>query len=196
MRDLSVILFDEFTLLDAFGPIEVFAKLREHYSISLYSRTGGEVRTHPEIGLGTHPWTDLDDPDIVLVPGGWGTRELVHDDAFIGGLGTLARKAKHVLSVCTGSALLARTGLLDGIEATSNKRAFDWVASQRAEVRWQRQARWVRSGDIYTSSGVTAGIDMALGFVSDHHGQDTAKSIAEGLEYRWSLTPDQDPFAR
>lgn len=99
------------------------------------------------------------------------------------------------MSVCTGSALLAKVGLLDTKEAASNKLAFDWVTSQGVAVNWKRQARWVREGKYYTSSGVSAGMDMALGFVRDQFGQELAEQIARQAEYHWQDDLDRNDFA-
>ena len=107
---------------------------------------------------------------------------------------SVAEKSEFVLSVCTGSALLARTGLLDNRVATSNKRAFDWVVTQGTEVNWQRKSRWTVDGKYYTSSGVSAGIDMTLGFLSDRHGYAFAKNVAEEVEYLWTENKEWDPF--
>jgi len=86
--------------------------------------------------------------------------------------------------VCTGSALAARAGLLDDKTATTNRRAFDWVAAQGPRTRWDRTARYTADGRVYTSAGVSAGIDMALGFVCDRFGPETAREIAARKEYR------------
>ncbi|MGV3022842.1 DJ-1/PfpI family protein [Streptococcus suis] len=133
--------------------------------------------------------------DVLLLPGGRGTRTLVENEAFLTSLGQLAEQASFVLSVCTGSALLAKAGLLDAKEATSNKLAFDWVTSQGLAVNWKRQARWVHDGKYYTSSGVSAGMDMVLGFVRDQFGQELAEQIARQAEYHWQDDPDRDDFA-
>ena len=98
------------------------------------------------------------------------------------------------MTVCTGTALLARTGLLDGKNATSNKRAFEWVMGQGPEVIWIKKARWVVDGKYYTASGVSAGIDMTLGFLKDQYGQIFAEDIAFKIEYTWHQDKDNDPF--
>lgn len=96
---------------------------------------------------------------------------------------------------CTGSALLAKSGRLDGHKATTNKTAFDWVTSQGPEVLWQRKARWVEDGRFITSSGVSAGIDMALSAIALMHGTATAEEVAFWSEYEWHDDPRWDPFA-
>ena len=91
--------------------------------------------------------------------------------------------------------LLAKAGILDGRRATTNKVAFAWVASQSSRVDWQKTARWVVDGKFMTSSGVSAGTDMALGLVEKLYGRAMADSVARAAEYRWNNDPADDPFA-
>lgn len=100
-----------------------------------------------------------------------------------------------VLTVCTGSALLAKTGQLDNHKATSNKSAFDWVSGLNSNVNWIRKARWVVDEKIYTSSGITAGIDMALAFISDKISTNVAEQVSKTLEYIWNSNNEEDLFA-
>ena len=97
--------------------------------------------------------------------------------------------------MCTGSALLARTGLLDGRPATSNKIAWDWVVEQGPRVRWKRRARWVDDGNVLTSSGQSAGIDMALSLIARLNGRDMAVAAAHNMEYVRNEDASNDPFA-
>jgi putative intracellular protease/amidase len=153
------------------------------------------VESSQRIQVNTLPFAEIDTPGIILIPGGMGTRTLVNDKDFIRQIKSLSEKAHYVLTVCTGSALLAKTGLLNGMKATSNKKVFEWSSSNGAEVIWVKQARWVKDGKYYTSSGVSAGIDMALGFISDFHGLETSKTIAHDIEYIWNADRNNDPFA-
>ena len=105
-------------------------------------------------------------------------------------------KAPRFMSICTGSALLAKTGILNGKRATSNKRVFKWVTEQDNEVLWVREARWVRDDHLYTSSGVSAGIDMTLGFIEDLMGKDKAREISQSIEYFWNQNSQYDPFSK
>jgi transcriptional regulator GlxA family with amidase domain len=107
-----------------------------------------------------------------------------------------AGQAETVSSVCTGAALLARAGLLDGRRATSNKRSFKWVTEQGPAVEWIRQARWVEGGKFATSSGVSAGIDMTLSLIAKLAGAENAEQIAIRMEYEWHRDPAWDPFAK
>ena len=196
MTNFNVILFKDFESLDAFGPIEVIGKLDKYYKIEYYSEKGGIIRSSQNVRVETLPIPDIKEPDILLIPGGFGTRNEVNNQEFLQHLRELSMNAKFVLTVCTGSALLAKTGLLKNIKATSNKMAFDWVVEQNTEVNWIRKARWVHDGKYYTSSGVSAGIDMTLGFVSDMMGVETAERISKGIEYIWNKDKENDPFCR
>ena len=116
--------------------------------------------------------------DLLLVPGSPGTRPGVEDAGLIGWLGDAADSSALVTTVCTGSALLARTGRLDGVAATSNKAAFAWVMAQGPKVDWKPAARWVEDGKFMTSSGVSAGMDMALAAIQRLYGAAEAERIA------------------
>ena len=98
-------------------------------------------------------------------------------------------------SVCTGSALLAKAGVLDGVRATTNKLAFAWASSQSAIPQWQRQARWVEDGKFFTSSGVSAGIDLSLAVIAKLISHQAAEQAANFAEYNWNRDADWDPFA-
>ena len=195
MKNFNVVLFDGFETLDAFGPAEIFGKMPEEYNLKYFSIDGGIVKSSQNAQVHTHHLSFINEGGILLIPGGMGTRELVNDAEFIEALITTASEAEFVLSVCTGSALLAKTGLLNGRRATSNKKAFEWVQSVNGNVNWVRQARWVVDGHFYTSSGVSAGMDMALGFISDKHGKKAAQELAKNIEYVWNDDKDEDPFS-
>ena len=100
------------------------------------------------------------------------------------------------MTVCTGTALLAQAGLLDGRRATTNKMFFSWPETTWPAVRWVREARWVEDGTFWTSSGVSAGIDMALAVVARIADQQTADFLATATEYEWHRDAGWDPFAR
>ena len=191
----NVVLFDGFETLDAMGPAEVVGKLPEHYDVTCISLNGGTVTSAQQVRFDTLSFEQADPTGIVLIPGGAGTRVLVNDAAFVDALRQMTRQARWVLTVCTGTALLAKTSLLDGRPATTNKMVFDWVVSQGPRVDWEKSARWVVDGNCYTSSGISAGIDMTLGFVADRLGDETARLIARRMEYLWNDDRQNDPFA-
>jgi transcriptional regulator GlxA family with amidase domain len=195
MQYVNVLLYANFTALDAFGPAEVFAQLKDQYTIRYFSVSGGPIANSIGAMMETNSIDKFDHPDILLIPGGLGSRQLVEDNSFLYVLRKLAEASAEVLCVCTGSALLAKTGLLDLKKATSNKLSWTWAVAQGENVHWIRKARWVVDGKYHTSSGVTAGIDMALAFVADEIGLGAAKKISTGLEYLWNEDKDIDPFA-
>lgn len=143
----------------------------------------------------SHAYQEAPPAEVVLVPGGIGTRRLAADHEFLGWLARWSSDAEFIASVCTGSALLAAAGLLNGYRATSNKRAFAWACEQGPGVEWVAQARWVEDRDRWTSSGVAAGMDMALALVARLHGEGLAESVADGVELEWHRDPAWDPFA-
>ncbi|MGF7151186.1 transcriptional regulator GlxA family with amidase domain [Sphingomonas zeicaulis] len=194
-RLIGIVLFDDFETLDVFGPVQMWGRLPEHRLLFI-SPNGGAVTsaqgTVVNVGssFGSAPQLD-----ILMVPGGMGTRPLVKDAALLDFVRRQDRATRWTVSVCTGAAILARAGVLDGRQATTNKLAFDWVSSQSDKVRWRRKARWVFDGKYATSSGVSAGTDMALALVEKLYGRKAAEHAAMIAEYQWHDDPDNDPFA-
>lgn len=186
-------LFPEFETLDAAGPIEIL-KMQPEYKLRYLSMGGGPITSAQGMTVMTEN-LDHFTGGILLIPGGMGTRTLVKDGSATGRLKEAAELSEWCLTVCTGSALLAQTGLLDGRRATSNKMAFEWVTGTRPQVHWIRHARWVTDGKFYTSSGVSAGIDMALGFMADRFGTAFSEAAARHIEYLWNRNPGTDPFS-
>lgn len=195
MQKLNILLFDGFETLDVFGPVEVFGQLVDQYDIEYYSEHGGIVVSTQKVHINTQPLSQLAVNNILFIPGGQGIRREVSNNGLIATIKTLAKASRYVLTVCTGTALLAKTGLLNNKAATTNKLVFEWVASQATEVKWKKSARWVQDDKYYTSSGVSAGIDMALGFIGEMHGLQKAEKIAREIEYVWQQDKENDPFA-
>ena len=177
------------------GPVEFLARVPE-MKISYVSFDGGMKRSKQGFFIKTKKLSKMPNESVLLLPGGQGTRALVNDSEFISRLKECVLASKFCLSVCTGSALIARTGELDGLKATSNKRSLEWVKSCGEAVKWQERARWVRAGKFYTASGVAAGMDMALSFISDHFGKELAQNIANETEYKWQKSSKIDKFAK
>ncbi|NKI30392.1 DJ-1/PfpI family protein [Muricauda sp. DJ-13] len=193
--EIAIIMFDDYETLDVFGPAEIFGRLTDIYNLKFYSLKGGVISNRHGVPIMTEKLEIINSiPEIVLIPGGWGTRKEVDNLLLIDKIKELAQSSNYVLTVCTGSALLAKSGLLNGKKATSNKRAFAWVASQNQNVDWNKKARWAIDGKYYTSSGVSAGMDMTLGFLADRHGIDFARKVAKEIEYNWIEDKDNDSF--
>ena len=195
MKKFNVVLFDDFETLDVFGSVEVIGKLPKRYAIEYYSLKGGIVVGGQNVKIITLPFSELQSSDILLIPGGMGTRVLINDVVFIEEIRRLIENAEFVLSVCTGAALLAKTGLLNGKHVTTNKMAWKFVTAHGVDILWDKSARWVKDDKYYTSAGVSAGIDMTLGFIADIHGIETARSITKYIEYVWNENDKDDKFA-
>ncbi|MCL2018953.1 MAG: DJ-1/PfpI family protein [Oscillospiraceae bacterium] len=195
MISFNTVLFNDFEVLDAFGPVEIISKMPKSYKLDYYSFHGETVLSNQQISVNTRPFSEIDRSGILLIPGGIGTRKLINDTEFIEQIKALSHEALYVLTVCTGSALLAKTGLLENKNATTNKMAFDWVSGISKGVNWSKNARWVRDGKYYTSSGVSAGMDMTLGFISDIHNEKTANDLSKFIEYIWNKDKNNDLFA-
>jgi putative intracellular protease/amidase len=192
---VAVLLFDNFETLDVFGPVEIFGRLTEEYQVSFHSLSGGIIENAHGVSIMTKDFTGIENgAGIFLIPGGYGTRVEVNNILLIDKIRKISELSKYVLTVCTGTALLAKTGLLDNRKATSNKRAFDWVTMQGLHVNWVRRARWVVDDKYYTSSGVSAGMDMTLGFLQDMHGIEFAREVAHTIEFTWQEDKDEDDF--
>lgn len=192
--DVNILLFDGFESLDVFGPVEVLGHVAE-CRLCDCSMSGGIITGFQGTQVATIPLVQANPKAVLLIPGGIGTRKLVNHAPFLQALRAAAEKAPFCLTVCTGSALLARTGLLDGMNATSNKRAFRWVTKNGPRVKWQQHARWTIDGKYFTASGVSAGIDMCLAFVANQFGASRSVKIAKNMEYLWNTDAADDPFA-
>jgi len=192
---VAVLLFEDFETLDVFGPVEILGRLKDYYQISFYSHLGGIVKNSHGVSINTEKLNEIKNGvDIFLIPGGFGTRKEVDNILLIDKIRGISQSSKFVFTVCTGSSLLARTGLLDGKNATSNKNAFNWVITQGKNVKWIKKARWTVDDKYYTSSGVSAGMDMTLGFLSKLHGIEFARKAAFDIEYNWQENKDDDNF--
>jgi transcriptional regulator GlxA family with amidase domain len=196
MWTVGALVYPNFELLDLFGPLELLGWQSKDFDIVLVGPERGAIASNmgPAV-LADVAMTEQSRFDILLVPGGWGRSIPVETEALVPWLGTAAAEAGQVLTVCTGSALLALTGFLDGRPATTNKALFSWVAEKRPQVDWRPRARWVQDGGLFTSSGVSAGMDMTLAAIAAMIGADVAEEIACGCEYSWHRNPDDDPFA-
>ena len=191
---VGILLFDGFELLDVYGPAELWARA---FDLRLVAERAGLVTSAqgPQT-LAEDSFSDDRSYDILLVPGGIGTRREVGNQVLLDWLRRQSATAKYVTSVCTGAALLAKAGILDGCTATSNKRAFQWVVSQGPKVNWKTQARWCEDGQFWTSSGVSAGMDMAVALLAKAVGVEAAQEAAIYAEYDPHTDPEWDPFAK
>jgi len=202
---LGIVLYPGFEPLDVFGPLEMFMnvgseRLRVHMIAEkaglVPSSTGGYASSIAPKVEATVSLADAPPLDIIMVPGGFGTLQQLQNQTLLAWLRERAPQARFTTSVCSGSAILAKAGLLDGKKATSNKQLFSYLAANGPSTDWQKSARWVEDGAIITSSGVSAGMDMALAVIAKLFGMETAEQIAAATEYAWHRDADEDPFTQ
>ena len=193
--DVTAILFEGFETLDIFGPVEMLGASGE-FQTRFFSVGGGVVKSYQGVPVQTEPLDEAPAPQVLIVPGGMGVYAMLEDEAFISKLAELSSQATYVLSVCNGAFLYAKAGVLDGRRATTYKARIDKAEELFPSVRWERNARWTVDGNCYVSSGVSAGTDMALGFIADVCGRELAEKTATYAEYTWNSDPANDPFAR
>ncbi|KEY64016.1 hypothetical protein S7711_07380 [Stachybotrys chartarum IBT 7711] len=199
----GIALFPGFQALDVFGPVDILNLLSKstNLELAILAPTLEPVSTSLEAGgfgqsiVPTHTYEDApSDIDVLLVPGGLGTRDSARIAAVVAYIQKTFPRLDYLLTVCTGSALVAKSGVLDGRRATSNKRAWKWAIAQGPKVDWVLKARWVTDGNIWTSSGISAGIDMMYAFVAEVYGAEVAQDLANASEYRRNTDPNDDPF--
>ena len=134
------------------------------------------------------------DLEVLLVPGGLGTRATDLNDT-IAFVAATYPSLHSLISVCTGARIVVQTGLLDGRRATTNKVAWNATTALGPAVNWDKKARWVQDGNVWTSGGVSAATDAMLAFMADAYGLDVARWTANNMEYEWRDDPNWDPFA-
>lgn len=191
---LNVFLFEGFETIDAMGPVEMLA-YAGIYDIRFYGLTAGIVKSAQGVPVAIESVEKADPKGLLLLPGA-APQWLKLPPEFFAHVKRQAERAPWVLTVCTGSVLLGRTGLLDGRRATTNKNAVPMALKTLPAVRWEKSARWCVDGKYYTSSGLTAGMDMALGFLADRFGSEKADAVAQYTEYVRNADPVKDPFAK
>ncbi|MDH3643675.1 MAG: DJ-1/PfpI family protein [Gammaproteobacteria bacterium] len=195
-RTVGALLFPGFELLDIFGPLEMLGVLKDHFEVVTLGETTDPIASDqgPRSAI-DRSFADCGELDVLLVPGGIGTRTQIGNPALLEFLRAIYPRLEVLASICTGAGLLAGAGLLDGRRATSNKKSFTWASAQGNNVEWVPQARWVEAGNIFTASGVAAGIDMSLALVARLVDEATAVKVAEYTEYEWHRDASWDPFA-
>src|SRR5262245_16094247 len=196
LTTVGILIFDDVEVLDACGPFEVFSVARTHphhddqhrlfrvFMIAQETRTvtaRGEMLLQPHYSVGSHP-----DLDLLIVPGGQGTRRELTNTNIIHWIQQQHEKTRMTLSVCTGSFLLAQAGLLRGSRATTHWNWIEWMCKEYPDVTMVANARFVDEGKIVTSAGISAGIDMSLHVVGRLCGKETARWTARRMEYDWN----------
>ncbi|HKA30301.1 MAG TPA: DJ-1/PfpI family protein [Candidatus Binatia bacterium] len=193
-RRVGILVFDGVEVLDFCGPFEVFSVVRlveerrredpSPFEVILVAErqavvtaTGG-LKVTPDVSLASCPPLD-----VLVVPGGWGTRRELGNPVLREWIAERGRQVETLTSVCTGAMLLGHTGLLDGRHATTHWRSLDWMSDSFPRVTVERNLHVVEDGNVLTSAGISAGIDMALRVVARYHGEAIARATARHMEY-------------
>jgi transcriptional regulator GlxA family with amidase domain len=198
-KRIGIVLFPDVEVLDYCGPFEVFSctrlnpdRRREEpspFEVCLVAEapgpvtTTGGMRVLPDYSFASCPVLD-----VLLIPGGWGTRQQMHNAVLIDWIRERATQAETLASVCTGALLLASTGLLDGLPATTHWQALDLLRSTFPRVTVDAGKHFIRAGRVFTSAGISAGIDMALKLVEHYCGAAVARATAKYMEYPYPET--------
>jgi transcriptional regulator GlxA family with amidase domain len=191
---VGILIFEDVEVLDFCGPFEVFATTRlkeprqrqdpSPFEVVLIAEQANAVTTTG--GMQVIPHATLEQCpklDILIVPGGWGTRELVTNQKVLDWLVQQAGQVKTLASVCTGSMVLAQAGLLNGLEATTHWRSLERMRDSFAQVRVAFDKHYLFQGNVCTSAGISAGIDMSLKIVQHYMGESIARATARHMEY-------------
>jgi putative intracellular protease/amidase len=205
---IGILVFDGFEPLDVFGFVEAFSIARFlgtdyaplprcPFEIVLIARQIAKAKSYN--GPSVMPDWDfaqaLREPlDLLMIPGGFGTRALVDDAPTLDWVRAMDKHVRIMASVCTGAAILAKCGLLDGRPAATNHAAFGWVIGYGPHVLWDNVARWVDAGRYVSSAGVSAGTDLAFYLVSRMAGRAVAELAASAAEYDWHRDPQTPIF--
>lgn len=181
---VAILLFDEVQIIDFAAPYEVFG--HANFEVFTVSKDGKPIQT--VMGLDVTPkysFANMPTVDAVVIPGG-NVHDAMEDANIQNWLKAQKKTAKHLLSVCTGSHILAEAGLLDGQSATTFHRAIDWLQNDYPKIDIQRDKRFVDNGQIIVSAGLSSGMDASLHLVGKVLGMDRAKTIAMHIEYDWN----------
>ncbi|MEM9658183.1 MAG: DJ-1/PfpI family protein, partial [Planctomycetota bacterium] len=196
--NVTILLFNDVELLDFCGPFEVFTVANREVepprfnvftvaeSESIVTRGGLTVRRD-------YPLHESPDPHVLLIPGGFGVNQLLERRDILRWVSAQAAKSDMVTSVCTGAVLLGRCGLLDGICATTHHLCLDQLREVAPTTRVVTDQRFVDTGRIVTSAGISAGIDMSLHIVRRLIGHKQACAVAERMAYEWTERHDAGP---
>ena len=193
-KQVGILIFSDVEVLDFCGPFEVFSttrlneeKRREEsspFNVFLVAETKDLIVTTG--GMKVKPDYDLNDCpslDILVIPGGWGTRKEMNNALLLSWIAERAKELETLTSVCTGSLLLGKAGLLEGKRATTHWRSLDWMIDLFPKTKVEKGLHFVEDGKLVTSAGISAGIDMALHVVRRYFGESVARATARHMEY-------------
>ncbi len=193
---VGILIFDDVEVLDYCGPYEVFCSVRLNeerrreepspFNVLLVAeksdviRTSGGMRVLPDVTTAECPSLD-----ILLVPGGWGTRRGIGNEPLLAWISERSKEVVTLTSVCTGAMLLGKAGVLAGRHATTHWKSLGWMKESFPDVIVEERLHVVRDGNIFTSAGISAGIDLALLVTAEYFGEEIARATARHMEYSY-----------
>jgi transcriptional regulator GlxA family with amidase domain len=191
---VGILIFPDVEVLDFTGPFEVFSVTRLNEERRREEPSPFKVELIAEVleaiaasgGLHVLPDYDFDNCpslDVLVVPGGWGTRKEINNYRLINWIAARGKEVEILTSVCTGSMLLGRAGLLEGLRATTHWRSLDWMRESFPDVTVESNLHVVEDGRVFTSAGIAAGIDMSLRVVARYYGEAVGRATARHMEY-------------
>lgn len=190
--NVAILLFDDAEVLDFCGPFEVFSVTRRvsdgsrPFYVYTVAETDGPIIARNGLSVNPgHTFATCPHTDILLVPGGQGTRKQIYNNVAVDWVRHQAHRAQHVLSVCTGALLLAKAGLLDGLHVTTFHTSYDTLGEMAPSAVLCPGQRYADNGKVITSAGISAGIDMSLHVVEKILGREQAQHTARYMEYAW-----------
>lgn len=193
LKRIGVFIFDDVEELDFVGPYEVFTMINtmleyqnkpKAVEVILISETGGDITGKKGMRVGAHAaMNDISQLDIICIPGGQGTRAQINNHNVINWIKTIAPACEWITSVCTGSFILAKAGLTEGKKISTFWGAFDEFEQLGLKGELQADVRYVRDGNLVTSAGVSAGIDMAIWLTGQIYSPALARLVMRGMQY-------------
>lgn len=200
-RKIVFLIFPDFQLLDITGPIAVFetsdflTAKNDGYKTQVVSLSGGLVKSSAGLAIDSEPLKKINSADTLVIAGGSGARDPNLDKGYVEFIRRIDKHCHRTTSVCTGSFLLARSGLINGLSATTHWRHSSELQQEFPEVNVQTDDIWTRNGKYWTSAGVTAGIDLALALVSENHGEKIAQKSAREIVVYYRRPGGQSQFS-
>jgi len=192
MKKIAILIFDKVEVLDFAGPFEVFsvsydAEGNKLYDVCLIAEEEGVVKARNNFQVIPNKTIETKEKfDMVLIPGGFGTRTEMHKETIKNWVKAQFEQVELMLSVCTGALVLATSGLLENLSATTHHGAFDELAAVAPNTKIIKGTKYVDNGKVITSGGISAGIEMALHVVAKEHGIEQARKTANYMEYTWN----------
>jgi len=187
MKNIGILIFDDVEILDFAGPYEVFSVTgkregKGYFNVFTVSekevvKTANGLKVIPDYNLTNHP-----NIEILVVPGGLGARTEIKNEVVLKWVKDVSKVSEYILSVCTGSLILAKAGLLEKLEATTHYTCYDLLQELDATLKLKKE-RFVDNGKIITSAGVSAGIDASMYIIEKIHGRDVSEETAKHIEY-------------